>query len=227
MKPVEDTTAAAGPAMTAREVLVSRVYAAVDEAAGREIARLKGEEGIVPSCKRGCSGCCCGQHIQTNVLEAHALGQFIRSTFSTRQIEALRRRTRRWHVVDEVRRGRPGSAAAGEEYPSGGAPCCPMLVDQACSAYPVRPLICRTHYVSSDPAMCRAANGQPPADAAPVVLTSVIEAARPFANAFKLGIESTGRDYSRSIMLLPHWLAVEMGWSFDSAEEDDSLGHHF
>jgi hypothetical protein len=28
----------------------------------------------------------------------------------------------------------------------------------------------------------------------------------------RAGIENAGLDFSRSIMLLPHWLALEMGW---------------
>jgi Fe-S-cluster containining protein len=214
MNPVEDTTLAAGPAMSAREILVARVYAAVDEAAGREIDRLKREEGVIPSCRRGCSGCCCGQHIQTNVLEAHALGRFIKRTFSKRQIDELRRRTYQWHIADDVRRGRPGDAIIHDEHLSGDALCCPMLVEQVCSAYPVRPIICRTHYVSSNPSACRVPNGRHSVGAAPVTLTSIIEATHPLANALRAGIETTGCDYSHSIMLLPHWLAIEMGWDF-------------
>lgn len=214
MKPVEDTTLVADPAMTDREILVARVYAAVDEAAGREIARLKREEGIVPSCKRGCSGCCCGQHIQTNALEAHALGQFIKRTFSQQQIAALRQRTLKWHAADTVRRGRPGDGVIPEEH-AGDAPCCPMLVEQVCSAYPFRPIICRTHYVSSDPSACRPPSGHHPVGALPVTLISIIEATHPLAEALRAATATAGCDYSRSIMLLPHWLAKEMGWDFN------------
>jgi Fe-S-cluster containining protein len=193
---------------------VARVYAAVDEAAGREIDRLKREEGIVPSCRRGCSGCCCGQHIQTNSLEAHALGRFIRSTFSKRQIEGLRRRTLRWHLADEQRRGRPGDDLIRDAHLPADALCCPMLVGQLCSAYPVRPVICRTHYVSSNPSACRPPGRRHPAGTAPVTLTSIIAAAHPFTRPLRAGTETTGGDPTRSILLLPHWLAIEMGWDF-------------
>ncbi|MFO7708438.1 MAG: hypothetical protein R6V84_09725 [Desulfobacterales bacterium] len=219
MKPATDTPTAAVPCgscaempATAGEILVAGVYAAVDEAAGREIARLKREEGIVPSCRRGCSGCCCGQHIQTNALEAHVLGRFIKRTFSPRQIEGLKRRTHAWHLTDEARRGRPGDAIIHEEYLPSDTLCCPMLVEQVCSAYQVRPVICRTHYVSSNPSACQPPNGRHPAGDAPVTLTSIIEATSPLADALRAGIETTGCDYSRSIMLLPHWLAIELGW---------------
>ena len=95
---------------------------------------------------------------------------------------------------------------------SGYDPCCPLLVDRACSAYPVRPVICRTHFVSSDPAACRPSHDLRPAAIAPVVLTSIIRAAGPFSKPLRADIENAGLDFSRSIMLLPHWLALEMGW---------------
>ena len=198
--------------VTPQEALVIGVYAAVDDAAGRELVQLRREEGVVPSCKRGCC-ICCGQHIQTNIAEAHALGQYIKRRFSARQISDLRRRTRQWLAWEVARRGRPASAAPahGPDL-SGYDPCCPLLVDRACSAYPVRPVICRTHFVSSDPAACRSSHDHRPAAIAPVVLTSIIRSAGPFSKPLRADIENAGLDFSRSIMLLPHWLALEMGW---------------
>jgi hypothetical protein len=32
--------------------------------------------------------------------------------------------------------------------------------------------------------------------------------------AIKNHIEKAGMDFSRSIMLLPHWLAIQMNWDF-------------
>jgi hypothetical protein len=198
--------------VTPQEALVIGVYASVDDAAARELVQLRRKEDVVPSCKRGCCSCC-GQHIQTNIAEAHALGQYIKRRFSARQTSDLRRRTLKWLAWEVVRRGRPASAAParGPDL-SGYDPCCPLLVDRACSAYPVRPVICRTHFVSSDPAACRASHDLRPAATAPVVLTSIIRAAGPFSKPLKTDIENAGLDFSRSIMLLPHWLALEMGW---------------
>jgi len=47
-----------------------------------------------------------------------------------------------------------------------------------------------------------------------VVLTAVLEATRPIAAAIRDHTEAAGLDYSRSILLLPQWLAIEMGWEF-------------
>jgi len=200
--------------VTPQEQLVREVYGRIDAATDRELGRLHREEGVVSSCKRGCANCC-GQHIQTNPAEAHALGQYIKRTFSGRQIGGLQRRTRQWFAWDSGRRKEdpPADRSSGPEL-FGYEPCCPLLVDRACSAYPVRPVICRTHYVSSDPAACRPSHDHRPVEHAPVALTSILHATQPLSQLLRAEIEAAGLDFSRSIMLLPHWLAVEMGWEF-------------
>ena len=91
---------------------------------------------------------------------------------------------------------------------------CPMLVNGECSAYPVRPIVCRTHFVCSDPISCCEANNRESKADVPADLKSVVSSTNPFLIAIKDYIESTGVDFSRSIMLLPHYLAIEMGWDF-------------
>jgi len=200
--------------VTARERLVQEVYDRVDDATGRELVRLRREEGIVPNCRWGCSSCC-GQHIQMNLAEAHVLGQYIRRTFSAQQVRDLKLRTQQWHAWDGARRkgNPPADRSAGADL-SGYEPCCPLLVDRACSAYPVRPIICRTHFVSADSSACRPAHEQRSIEPPPIVLTSILIATQPFAKPLRTHIEAAGFDFSRSIMLLPHWLALEMGWDF-------------
>ncbi|MBU4177481.1 MAG: hypothetical protein KJ730_06530, partial [Proteobacteria bacterium] len=83
-----------------------------------------------------------------------------------------------------------------------------------CSVYPVRPVVCRAHFVSSHPRSCWAANDPESQEDAPVVLKSVVAAAGPFSMAMRDHIEEAGMDFTRSLMLLPQWLAVEMGWDF-------------
>ena len=201
-------------AVTPRERLVREVYDRVDAAVGRELARLRREEGIVPSCQRGCCNCC-GQHIQTNLAEAYALGQYLKRSFSPQRIMELRERTRQWLAWHgALRKAHPPADRAGAAPLSGYEPCCPLLVDRACSAYPVRPVICRTHYVSSHPSACRPSHDDRPVEQAPVALTSILRATQPFSQLLRTHIESAGLDFSRSILLLPHWLAVEMGWEF-------------
>jgi len=200
--------------VTAQERLVQGVYDGVDEAAGRELYRLGLEDGVAPSCKPGCFECC-SQHILMNPAEAHALAQFIRRNFSPAEISGLRQRTQRWHAQDEIRLGRSPAPALSE---SADLYCCalfcPLLVEDKCSAYPVRPVICRTHFVSSHPSSCRpACDSRPEAEPA-VSLTSVLKATRTASMPLSTGIENLERDATHSIMLLPHWLAIEMGWDF-------------
>jgi hypothetical protein len=199
---------------TAQERLVQRVYDCVDEAAGRELYRLGLEDGVAPSCKPGCFQCC-GQHILMNSAEAHALAQFVRRNFSQTEIRDLQQRTQRWHAQDEIRLGRSPAPALSESAElCRGVLFCPLLVEGKCSAYPARPVICRTHFVSSHPSSCRpSCDSRPEAESA-VSLTSVLKATRAALMPLSTGIENPGRDATHCIMLLPHWLAIEMGWDF-------------
>jgi hypothetical protein len=197
-----------------QEKFVNGVYSSVDEATARGLDRLRSEDGIVPTCKLGCCHCC-RFHILTNIAEAHTLAQYVKREFSTAQTNDLRMRTQQWHEWDNSRPGRYPSANIDDWTDlSNYDHCCPLLVNGACSAYPVRPVVCRTHFVSSHPLSCSAANDPESTEDAPVVLTSVVTAASRFSMAIRDHIENAGLNFSRSIMLLPHWLAIEMGWDF-------------
>lgn len=193
---------------------VSMVYASVDRAAARDLDRLRREQGVVSSCRRGCSHCC-RYHILTNIAEAANLAHYIRCTFAAQEIEALRERTRRWHDWDRLRRAAaPLVGTVPRDSPEHDRLCCPLLVDGECSAYPARPVVCRVHYVSSNPEACLAAGDPDSAAVPPVVLTAVEAATRPFSAPIRARIEDEGLEFTRSIMLLPHWLAIQMGWDF-------------
>lgn len=195
-----------------QEILVNGMYSLVDEAIAGELDRLHCEEGIVPSCQPGCSHCC-RYHILTNVAEATTMVQYIRREFSAEQINDLRLRTMHWHAWDNSRPGRhPASTMVEEGDRSLYDHSCPLDVNGVCSVYPVRPVVCRAHFVSSPPRFCLTANDPDSAEKAPVVLHSLVEAAEPFSLSIRKHIEATGQDFSRSLMLLPQWLAKEMGW---------------
>ena len=193
------------------------MYAAGDEAAVRELDRLYRDEGVTASCSSGCSHCC-RFNIQVNMAEAHALVQHIRRVFSADQIDRLRTRTRRWHEWDNSRPGRPATAEMMTQSQvaelSDYDPVCPLLENSLCIAYAVRPMVCRTHFVSTHPLLCRAASDPSSTEDLPVVLSTVVAAAAPFAAAIRENIEAEGLEFSRTIMLLPHWLAVTMDWEF-------------
>ncbi len=200
---------------TCRERFITDIYARADEAVACTLERLRTESGIRPTCALGCDHCC-RQHILTNPVEVHALGQFVRRQWPAERVAALQLRTRRWHAWENAARlgAGPSSAAAALDGGSGYDHCCPLLVDGACSAYPVRPLTCRTHFVHTPAEACRASNDPHSGTAPPAVIAALVNAARPFAAAVKDYIEQDGVDFSRSILLLPHGLAIEMDWDF-------------
>ncbi len=199
--------------LTPQESLINAIYSSVDAATSRELARLHREEGITPPCRAGCFYCC-RFHIVTNLAEAHLLAQYVRKTFSVEQMAALRTRTHQWHAWDSSRPGRPAPAATAQADLSAYEHCCPLLVEGACSAYPARPMVCRTHYVSTHPRSCQAASEAASGENPPVVLTSVKLSASPFAREIRAQIENAGLDFARATMLLPQCLALEMGWDF-------------
>ncbi len=198
---------------TLQENFVNSVYSSVDEATGRELNRLYVEEGVTPTCKPGCFYCC-GQNILTNIAEAQALRHYIKREFSRDQIEDLRIRTQQWHKWDATRPGRHNDAHIGEQFTFSVYHYCPMLVEGKCSVYPMRPLICRTHFVCSDPPACRPLYDPESIEGDPVGLTSVIMSTNLFSVRIKDRIENAGFDFYGSSMLLPHYLAIEMNWDF-------------
>jgi hypothetical protein len=200
--------------ITPQENFVNGVYSSVDEATACGLDRLRNEDGIIPTCKMGCCHCC-RYHILMDIAEAHTLAQYVKRELSVDQINDLRMRTHQWHEWDNSRPGRYPSAKVDEQTDlSNYDPCCPLLVNGACSAYPVRPVVCRTHLVSSHPRLCCAVHDPESTEDPPVVLTSIMTATRPFSKAIRDHIENAGVDFSRSIMLLPQWLAIEMRWDF-------------
>lgn len=201
-----DSTAPSFP-HTPEEDFVALIYIQVDQATAGELLSLHSKNGIHPTCQLGCYECC-NQYILINRAEAHALGQFIRRDFSAREMQALKLRTRQWHLWNEDRRERlPGDSATTKPY-------CPLLVDGACRAYAMRPLTCRTHFVCSSASFCRFSSDQSAARSRPVALTSVVTATTRFSDRLKNPVNNSRPDFARETMLLPHWLAIEMNWDF-------------
>ena len=202
-----------GVPIASAENFANGVYSSVDAATACELARLRSEDGIVSSCGSGCYHCC-RYHILTNIVEAQALAQYIKRELSAGQIDDLRLRTKQWHEWDNSRPGRPSGVIDGQADLSAYEHCCPLVVDGVCCVYPVRPVVCRAHFVSSHPRSCWSANDPESHEDAPLVLKSVVAAAGPFSLVMRDHIEEAGMDFTRSLMLLPQWLAVEMGWDF-------------
>jgi len=200
--------------MTKQENYVNGVYETVDNAIEKELNRLKTRQGITPTCKMGCCHCC-RHFILTNRAEMHTLAQYVKREFSIKQIDDLRIRTHQWHAWDNTW---PGRSQAGElddhvdlsQY----VRCCPLLDNAICTVYPVRPVVCRTHLVSSDPKLCLAVHEPTSTEDDPAVLKSVALVTAPFSKAIEASIKNTDSNAYQSKMLLPHGLATEMGWDF-------------
>ena len=200
--------------ITLQENLINDIYIAADAAIACGLERLRNEEGIVPTCKSGCSYCC-RFHIPTNIAEAQTLAKYVKRELSSEEINDLRMRTQQWHEWNNFMPGGYSSVNIDEQADlTNYDPCCPLLVNDVCIAYPVRPLICRTHFVCSHPLSCYAANNPESTEDAPEVLATILTATSPFSMTIKDLIEKAGMDFSRSMMLLPHWLAIEMDWDF-------------
>jgi Fe-S-cluster containining protein len=198
--------------MTSEEKLVTGVYASVDAAIACSLEKLRSEDGVIASCTPGCCHCC-RFFILINVAEARTLVRYIRRNFSPDRIEAVRKKTLQWHEWEHSGPGRYPASGSGR-YDSGYEHGCPLLSNGMCSVYPVRPVVCRVHFVSSNPVFCLAANDPESEEDAPAVLLSVAAAAEACARTIRNHIEKSGLDYTRSRMLLPHWLEIEMGWDF-------------
>ncbi len=198
--------------ITAQENFVNSVYSSVDQATACRLDRLRSEDGIIPTCRLGCSHCC-RHHILMNIAEAHTLAQYVKRELSADRISDLRIRTQQWHEWDNSRPGRCPPANI-DDQPDGYGYCCPLLVNGVCCAYPARPVVRRTYFVRSHLRSCCAAHDPDSIEDAPLVLKSVVTASSPFSTAIRDHIENAGLDFSRSMMLLPHWLAIEMGWDF-------------
>jgi hypothetical protein len=172
-----------------------------DQQVERELDALAARR-ITPACSRGCTNCC-REGIFATRAEAEAIVDWLGASWSSGQLDALRALIRDWlswyrgdyrRLVDS---GVPSAVVFLEH-----GPFCVALVDQACSIYPVRPMSCRIHYVSSPPETC-GTNGDPEA----VVLSSIARVTQPAILKIRGMIERQGANFLGTVHLLPEWLA--------------------
>jgi Fe-S-cluster containining protein len=95
------------------------------------------------ACKEGCSWCC-NFFVVTSAAEALRIAEYIRTTFPSAEVDALKERLTR---LEEQIRGLDDVQRSHARLP------CALLVDGRCSVYPVRPLPC-AGYNSYDASLC-------------------------------------------------------------------------
>jgi Fe-S-cluster containining protein len=96
------------------------------------------------SCQAGCSACC-HQKVDLGAFEGALIEKHLREN----QVEIDQGRLGK---QTDALKGEPGSF---EKLPFDDRRCVFLSSDQFCSIYSVRPLMCRRHFVQSDPAICR------------------------------------------------------------------------
>ena len=169
---------------------------------------LLSARGVAPSCGKGCSHCC-RQEIRVPRAEAEAIVDWIETSWQLPAIEALKQKLRAWlawYRTEYVRLVAEGETRQAAFYEFG--PQCPALQDDACSIYPMRPMTCRTHYVTSPPDACRQ-EGDPLFLGEGLVnaIPSIVRVTEPSALRIRAVVEKQGADFFATVHLLPEWLA--------------------
>ena len=201
--------AAAQEHVKARRALALKVFHEVDELVDREIARSV-ESGRRPSCAKGCSHCC-REELYAPRAEAEAIVEWLDGA-APHVLEAMKPRIAAW--LAWYRSEFPALVARGiarrDAFYSHG-PACPALVDDTCAIYPVRPMFCRTHHVTSPVDACRP-EGDPARLDAPIQrMTTLLARAAPIGTKLRALVEAQGAEFQGTVHLLAEWLAHLLG----------------
>lgn len=97
-------------------------YKVVDEGVSSDIEKYKTKSGKPHACQKGCAWCCSLKDIPVYPLEINGIYWYVIEMLSSPVREA---------VIENLR------TASDPKAP------CPLLVDSACSIYPLRPAACR------------------------------------------------------------------------------------
>ena len=185
-----------------RRRVVLRVYQGCDEAGTRKLAELAAT-GVTPTCAVGCAHCC-NLEIPISRAEGETIVAWLTAERSAEEVDRIRERLRGW--LAWYRTEYPALVASGLSRVDTffrHAPNCALLEDNRCGAYPVRPVSCRNHYVSSPVSECDPTIGS----GDPEVMLAVARATYDHVIEIKRVIEQQGGDHLASIHLLPEWLA--------------------
>ena len=121
------------------------------ENAGRRLAELIAPllEQTPLACQPGCAWCCHLYVIFATIPEVLAIAEHLRRTLTEAELADLRQRVT---VTLERKRNQSRFQPAAPMIP------CPLLVDNLCSVYEFRPLVCRAWH-STDVRRCQQPNG--------------------------------------------------------------------
>ncbi|MGE5181110.1 MAG: YkgJ family cysteine cluster protein, partial [Acidobacteriota bacterium] len=174
-----------------RRRVVLRVYEGCEQAAAARLAQLAAR-GVTASCAAGCTFCC-SYEIPTTRAEAETLVAWLQEHRSAAELAAIGDRLRGWLAWyrDELPRvDLPRDVAFARHAPR----CALLEADGRCGAYPVRPVSCRNHLVSSPAADCDPASGKEP-----VQILDVPRATVDHVSAIRRTIERQGGNFLASV----------------------------
>ncbi len=125
-------------------------------------ADLDSRMAQVPNvCSKGCDACCY-QMVSVHTWEEDVIGEYIENTMHAGVKKQVRAQLVKWWR-DFLSRIRPVSQTNPLTLMElknhtlqmiQDKVMCPFLVDSQCSIYPVRPAMCRSYVVSSEPSLC-------------------------------------------------------------------------
>jgi len=187
-----------------RRRVVLRVYGECDEVVEYALGKLR-EVGKTPTCAKGCAHCC-SLEITVARAEAETIVAWLREHKTAAELDEVRVGLQSWlawyrsGLRQLVAEGKP----RGEAFLKYGPRCVMLAEDGACGIYPVRPIACRSHYVSSPAEACG-----PTASPGSTVtaLTGIVKATSPIAGEIRNVVESQGTNFVATIHVLPEWLA--------------------
>ncbi|WP_372772930.1 YkgJ family cysteine cluster protein [Mangrovibacterium sp.] len=113
---------------------VQDAYLAIDGLIDSILAMAQ-KQDISVDCKKGCAFCC-HQAVYANSYELHFLGNFINQNFSAEQKEQAKTLA---HEKNKITSGLSDEDVLHYKSP------CPLLKENACSAYRARPMACRIY----------------------------------------------------------------------------------
>ncbi len=186
-----------------RRRVVLRVYEGCEEAAAATLAQLAAR-AVVPSCAAGCASCC-SYEVPVTRPEAEVLVAWLAEHRTAAELDAIRERLRgwlAWYRDDLPRLELPRDVAFARHAPR----CALLEPDGRCGVYPVRPVSCRNHLVSSRPELCAMATDEEPRQILDVARASVT-----YVEEIRKTVERQGGNYMASVHLLPEWLVHLLG----------------
>jgi Fe-S-cluster containining protein len=148
------------------------------------IAKAIDESTVKPACKAGCAFCC-HYKVEVRAHEMLLIKDYLSKTFSAEKIAAV--------LVEAEANAAIIRTLTPEQHLTTNLKC-PMLQDNQCSIYPVRPFRCRNFH-STDANACEQSHSDPSNMA---IATGMIEDVAMFADAHTQGFEAaagqTGKD---------------------------------